>query len=84
MLDIPDGLRYSVKVPNLPTLIQTGLKKRSESEAAYFLGRSLLLTPSTSPRGGDYGLTFREELRGTPLLLGRLDSERFSLCNAGS
>lgn len=43
---------------------------RLEGEAAYFLGqskgRSLLLTPSTSPRDRDYGLTFGEELRGTP------------------
>lgn len=29
-------------------------------------GHSLLLTPSTSPRDGDYGLTFKEELHGTP------------------
>jgi hypothetical protein len=47
MLDIPDGLRYSVKVPNLPTLIQTGLKKRSESEAAYFLGQRALPPPNS-------------------------------------
>ncbi|KAL5798369.1 hypothetical protein ACOSQ2_003189 [Xanthoceras sorbifolium] len=47
--------------PNRP---QKAIGKRSE--AAYFLGRSLLLTPSTSPRDRDYGLTFGEELRGTP------------------
>lgn len=60
---------------------------RLEGEAAYFLGQRALPPPNSFHFSQGQGLWL--DLRGrTPwdpsFLLGRLDSERLSLCNAGS